>query len=203
MRTFELHRFEDETGVSGTGVVAEGCIFADGWVAMRWLNEPRTTTLFPSIEVVEHIHGHNGKTKIVALDEELAEAKKDLESALAQREEWRCSDEKQRTEVARLRKDLDAALKCRRWHQLNEQMRTDLQATLRALVMVLRTQGLSHELGQHYGAPESVTELSREMRAFPDNECDSCHLLAPVKEVIRDGASACECAWPGGCAERP
>ena len=65
MRTFELHRAEDETGVSGVGIIAEGCRFSDGWCAMRWKNEPRTTTLFPSIEVVEKIHGHGGKTKIV------------------------------------------------------------------------------------------------------------------------------------------
>ena len=65
MRPFALHRDEDETGVSGTGVIAEGCRFSDGWCAMRWVNEPRTTTLFPSLEVVEKIHGHGGKTRIV------------------------------------------------------------------------------------------------------------------------------------------
>ena len=65
MRTFELHRDEDETGVSGTGVIAEGCTFSDGWCAMRWVKEPRTSTLFPSVAVVEKIHGHGGKTKIV------------------------------------------------------------------------------------------------------------------------------------------
>lgn len=65
MKTFELHRLEDETGVSGTGIVAQGCVFDDGWAVMRWVNEPRTTTLFPSVDVVTHIHGHGGKTKIV------------------------------------------------------------------------------------------------------------------------------------------
>lgn len=84
MKTFELHRDEDETGVSGTGVVAEGCVFSDGcatpyasegfggpgWCAMRWKNEPKTTTLFPSLSVVEIIHGHGGKTRIVWLGQE-------------------------------------------------------------------------------------------------------------------------------------
>jgi hypothetical protein len=65
VKTFELHRDIDETGVSGTGIIAQGCVFADGWCAMRWLNEPRTTTLFPDIDTVEKIHGHKGKTKIV------------------------------------------------------------------------------------------------------------------------------------------
>lgn len=65
MRTFELHRIEDETGVSGTGIVAQGCVFDDGWVVMRWVNEPHTTTLFESIQDVEHIHGHHGKTQIL------------------------------------------------------------------------------------------------------------------------------------------
>lgn len=34
MRRFELHREEDVSGVSGTGVVAEGVAFSDGRVLM-------------------------------------------------------------------------------------------------------------------------------------------------------------------------
>jgi hypothetical protein len=66
MRSFELHRDEDETGLSGTGVVAEGIRFSDGTVAMRWLTDPiRSTVLHDKIENVDIIHGHNGKTRIV------------------------------------------------------------------------------------------------------------------------------------------
>lgn len=43
MRTFELHRVEDETGISGTGIVAEGVIFGDGTCAMRWRTKDRST----------------------------------------------------------------------------------------------------------------------------------------------------------------
>lgn len=66
MRTFELHRDEDETGISGTGVVAEGVEFSDGPVALRWIvGDHRSTVVWPSIEAVEAIHGHGGRTRIV------------------------------------------------------------------------------------------------------------------------------------------
>jgi len=61
---FYLDRIEDESGVSGTGRVAQGFIFDDGTVALRWLTENRSTALYASIRVVEAIHGNNGKTKI-------------------------------------------------------------------------------------------------------------------------------------------
>lgn len=64
-RTFVLERQEDETGVSGTGRVAEGIEFTDGTCAIRWLTETRSTVLYASIEAVEKIHGHGGKTAIV------------------------------------------------------------------------------------------------------------------------------------------
>jgi|GEM_PF-727292 len=68
-RLFELYRIEDETGVSGTGVVAHGAVFEDGTVAMRWLTKHRSTTLFDSLDEVREIHGHGGKTEIRFLDD--------------------------------------------------------------------------------------------------------------------------------------
>jgi hypothetical protein len=68
MLRFQLHRDEDETGVSGVGVVAEGVLFTDGVAAIRWLTEPTSTAIYRSIADVEHIHGHQGKTRIVFLD---------------------------------------------------------------------------------------------------------------------------------------
>lgn len=65
MRTFELHRIEDETGISGTGIIAEGIIFTDGTCALRWKTVNRSTGLYDDIETLEKIHGHGGKTKIV------------------------------------------------------------------------------------------------------------------------------------------
>ena len=68
MRRFELHRDTDETGVSGTGVVAEGVEFGDGRAALRWRSEHRSTAVYDSMADVDAIHGHGGRTRIVYLD---------------------------------------------------------------------------------------------------------------------------------------
>lgn len=66
MRRFYLLRLEDETGVSGTGVVARGVLWADGKVAMRWVvGDYRSTALYDDIFGVEAIHGHDGKTVVM------------------------------------------------------------------------------------------------------------------------------------------
>ena len=65
MKTFYLNRTEDESGVSGTGKVAQGVIFDNGKVALTWLGEHSTVTIFEDIEEVTTIHGHGGKTKVV------------------------------------------------------------------------------------------------------------------------------------------
>jgi hypothetical protein len=68
-RAFCLVRKEDETGISGTGVVAGGVLFPDGVVALRWYSDWPTSVVFHDrgIEAVEHVHGHGGKTEIVWL----------------------------------------------------------------------------------------------------------------------------------------
>lgn len=70
-RMFELHRDIDETGVSGTGVVAEGIEFTGGTVALRWLSDWPTSVVFhdKGIEAVKAVHGHGGKTRVVWLDD--------------------------------------------------------------------------------------------------------------------------------------
>jgi hypothetical protein len=65
VRQFHLDRVEDVSGVSGISVVAEGVIFSDGRVAMRWLTGFRSTAIYDSIGDVEQIHGHEGRTRIV------------------------------------------------------------------------------------------------------------------------------------------
>jgi hypothetical protein len=69
MRTFELHRDVDETGISGTGIVAQGVEFDDGVIAMRWLSEWPTSVVFHDrgAEALEAVHGHGGKTRVVWL----------------------------------------------------------------------------------------------------------------------------------------
>lgn len=67
MRIFTLQRDEDVTGISGTGVVAEGVEFSDGAVVLKWIvGEHQSTVSWPrGIESVEAIHGHDGRTRIV------------------------------------------------------------------------------------------------------------------------------------------
>ena len=71
MKMFLLVRVEDETGVSGTGVVANGFVSEDGKVAMRWLvdGRPKTWTLFDSLKHVEELHGHGGATRVEIVNE--------------------------------------------------------------------------------------------------------------------------------------
>lgn len=68
MRRFQLRRDEDETGVSGIGVVAEGVEFTSGMVAMTWYSPHRCINIYESVKTVEELHGHEGKTEIVFLD---------------------------------------------------------------------------------------------------------------------------------------
>jgi hypothetical protein len=64
VRRFFLDRMEDETGVSGSGLVAEGVVFWDGTVAMRWRTGTSSTAVYNCIEDVATIHGHGGKTVV-------------------------------------------------------------------------------------------------------------------------------------------
>lgn len=65
VKVFDLVRIEDESGVSGTGSVAWGCVFPDGTTVLRWKTMNGSTAVYNSPEHCESIHGHNGKTKIV------------------------------------------------------------------------------------------------------------------------------------------
>jgi hypothetical protein len=68
MRLFRLHRKEDVTGLSGTGIVAEGVLFGDGSAEVRWLTEPYASRVsWPppnAIEAIQAIHGHDGRTVV-------------------------------------------------------------------------------------------------------------------------------------------
>lgn len=67
-RLFVLQRDEDETGISGTGVVAEGIEFTNGFVAMTWLTAMHSVAVYPNIRQLVAIHGHNGRAKVVYVD---------------------------------------------------------------------------------------------------------------------------------------
>ncbi|MFG1963140.1 hypothetical protein [Nonomuraea sp. NPDC049028] len=74
IRRFRLVRVEDVSGVSGTGVVAEGVLFSDEWAAIHWLgrepmNEPTTVVWHnKGHQGIVKVHGHNGSTRIEWLD---------------------------------------------------------------------------------------------------------------------------------------
>ena len=65
MKIFYLKRIEDESGVSGTGRVAQGFIFDNGKVSVTWLSEHPSVTIYDNIGEVRAVHGHGGKTEIV------------------------------------------------------------------------------------------------------------------------------------------
>jgi hypothetical protein len=69
MRRFELHRDQDASGVSGEGVVCEGIEFTNGMCAITWLTPVRCVGVYENIKNVEEIHGHEGMTRVVFLDE--------------------------------------------------------------------------------------------------------------------------------------
>jgi hypothetical protein len=69
VRKFYLERTEDVSGTSGTGRVAEGVVFSNGWCALHWLTEHTSVAVYQSVDDLEAVHGHDGATKVV-MDEE-------------------------------------------------------------------------------------------------------------------------------------
>lgn len=70
IRLFYLQRDEDETGISGTGRIADGIEFSDGSCVVHWLTYTSSTNFYSSLKDVEALHGHGGKTKVVWIFEE-------------------------------------------------------------------------------------------------------------------------------------
>lgn len=68
-RRFWLMRNEDASGVSGVGHVADGVVFPDGAVALRWRTTISSTVIYNNVEDVVAIHGHDGRTKVVFVDD--------------------------------------------------------------------------------------------------------------------------------------
>lgn len=70
-RRFLLHRRIDVTGVSGTGIVADGVMFDDGICVLHWRGEDRSTVLWESLDPLQRVHGHDGATRVAWVDEEM------------------------------------------------------------------------------------------------------------------------------------
>lgn len=69
-RRFKLLRLEDESGVSGEGIVCHGVQFPSGRCVMEWDTDMASIGVYDSIEHVERVHGHGGKTRVVWVDQE-------------------------------------------------------------------------------------------------------------------------------------
>lgn len=73
LRSGVMHRSEDESGVSGTGVVAEWVMFPSGRVVIEWRNDENESLSFddtgidlrPTMESAVGIHGHSGRTEFI------------------------------------------------------------------------------------------------------------------------------------------
>lgn len=70
LRRFRLRRNEDESGVSGTGYVAEGVKFTDGKCVIKWITDTSSIGIYHSWVEMMAIHGHGGKTVIEWVDAE-------------------------------------------------------------------------------------------------------------------------------------
>jgi hypothetical protein len=74
IRSFEVIRQEDESGISGTGIVAEGTVFSDGVCVLRWVSQAspaHSTVIFGSFSefLMIHVASHpDNKTRCVFSD---------------------------------------------------------------------------------------------------------------------------------------
>lgn len=64
-RWYDVVRYNDSSGVSGTGRVAEVAEFEDGTAVMRWLSDTASTAVYDSLDDLVRIHGHGGSTEVV------------------------------------------------------------------------------------------------------------------------------------------
>lgn len=64
-RLFHLQRSVDVTGLSGTGRVAEGCVWPDGSASVWWHGEAKSVVYWPRITHAKRVHGHGGATQFV------------------------------------------------------------------------------------------------------------------------------------------
>jgi hypothetical protein len=80
-RVFHLQRDLDVTGVSGGGRVADGVLWPDGTVTVRWRGDKPSTAVWGSLADAQAVHGHGGATRIV-FDDETSVPPGDLRAAL-------------------------------------------------------------------------------------------------------------------------
>jgi len=86
-------REEDESGVSGTGIVADIIEYPDGWCVAHWRSNMPSTNVYPNVKALSAVHGHGGKTKVVWIAE--IDAPKDAEHLQEVVEELREEEQKE------------------------------------------------------------------------------------------------------------
>jgi len=73
IRTFTVARQDDETGISGVGVIIEGVEYATGQVVIHWLFPPPRggIAIFDSLEdfLKVHVHPHPANKTIITFED--------------------------------------------------------------------------------------------------------------------------------------
>lgn len=70
MRRFYLYRKIDDSGVSGTGYIAEGFLSSSGQVVLCWITDTPSIGVYNNLENLMAIHGHGNHTVLEWVDEE-------------------------------------------------------------------------------------------------------------------------------------
>ncbi|MBB1153510.1 hypothetical protein [Amycolatopsis dendrobii] len=65
---FVLERTDDVTGITGTGIVADGVVWPGGKVTIVWRGPHSSIVIWPDLETALAVHGHDGATKAVFID---------------------------------------------------------------------------------------------------------------------------------------
>jgi len=65
IQPFYLNREVDESGISGTGIVAVGVVLPSGICILEWTTFHSSIGYYKNVADVEAIHGHGGLTKVM------------------------------------------------------------------------------------------------------------------------------------------
>lgn len=89
---FVLRRHHDVSGVSGTGIVADGALFpaaGKSVCVVRWRGDRGSTVVWDNLAHVKEIHGHDGRTviEVVPIGDLIAALKAVMAIAPASREQ--------------------------------------------------------------------------------------------------------------------
>jgi hypothetical protein len=103
MKKFYLLRHDDVNGNSGTGVVAEGCIFGDGTGSYTWLTHTKTVTAFLNTKQIMDLHSHGGRTEMI-IEGVKKNSKLFAECTIMAHDRWKQIALEKRTKVAKREK---------------------------------------------------------------------------------------------------